>query len=134
MTRSCMPWEFVIYTDHQSLKHLKGQGKLNMPHAKWIQFIKTFSYVTKYKQGQENMVIDTLSWRYALLKTLNTKLLRFNYIKELYLDDNDFGSIYDECKVSTKDRFFRHDGFLFKENKLCVPNCSMCELLVREAH
>ena len=28
----------------------------------------------------------------------------------------------------------RHDGFLFKENKLCVPNCSLRELLVREAH
>jgi hypothetical protein len=36
--------------------------------------------------------------------------------------------------LSAKDRFFRHDGFLFKENKLCVPNCSLRELLVREAH
>ena len=52
----------------------------------------------------------------------------------MYLDDNDFGSIYDECKVSAKDKFFRHDGFLFKENKLCVPNCSLHELLVGEAH
>jgi hypothetical protein len=49
----------------------------------------------------------------------------------LYLNDNDFSSIKDECKVSTKDRFFRRDGFLFKENKLCMPNCSMRELLVR---
>jgi len=52
----------------------------------------------------------------------------------LYLDDNDFGFIYDECKVSAMDRFFRHDEFLFKKNKLCVPNCSLHELLVREAH
>jgi hypothetical protein len=61
-------------------------------------------------------------------------LLGFEYTKELYPDDNDFGSIYDECKVSAKDRFFRHDGFLFKENKLCVPNCSIRELLISEAH
>ena len=61
-------------------------------------------------------------------------MLGFEYIKELYLDDNDFGSIYDECKVLAKDRFFRHDGVLFKENKLCMPNCSMRELLVREAY
>jgi hypothetical protein len=33
-----------------------------------------------------------------------------------------------------QDRVFRHDEFLFKENKLCVPNCSLRELLVREAH
>ena len=26
--------EFVIHSDHESLKHLKGQGKLNKRHAK----------------------------------------------------------------------------------------------------
>jgi hypothetical protein len=114
--------EFVIYTDHQSLKHLKGQGKLSRRHAKWVEFIETFSYVIKYKQGQENVVVDALSRMYVLLNTLNTTLLGFEYIKKLYLDDHDFGAIYDTCKVSTKDKYFRHDGFLFKENKLCVPN------------
>ena len=28
------PKEFVIHTNHESLKHLKGQGKLNKRHAK----------------------------------------------------------------------------------------------------
>jgi hypothetical protein len=28
------PVEFVIYSDHESLKHLKGQGKLSRRHAK----------------------------------------------------------------------------------------------------
>jgi hypothetical protein len=43
------PREFVIHIDHQSLKHLKGQGKLSMRHAKWVEFIETFPYVIKYK-------------------------------------------------------------------------------------
>jgi len=119
------------------LKHLKGQGKLSRKHAKWVEFIETFSYVIKYKQGQENLIVDALSRRYVLLNTLNilsTKLLGFEYIKELYLDDHDFDAIHDTCKVSAKGKYFRHDGFLFKENKLCVPNCSLHELLVREAH
>ena len=38
------PKEFVIHTDHESLKHLKGQGKLNRKHAKWVEFIETFPY------------------------------------------------------------------------------------------
>jgi hypothetical protein len=38
------------------------------------------------------------------------------------------------AKFRPRISFFRHDGFLFKENKLCVPNCFMRELLVREAH
>ncbi|XP_024010922.1 uncharacterized protein LOC112086244 [Eutrema salsugineum] len=55
------PKEFVIHTDHQSLKHLKGQQKLNKRHARWVEFIETFSYVIQYKQGKENVVADALS-------------------------------------------------------------------------
>ena len=50
--------EFVIHTDHESLKHLKGQGKLNRIHAKWVEFIKTFPYVIKYKQVNEMTSLD----------------------------------------------------------------------------
>ncbi|KAL5837241.1 hypothetical protein ACOSQ3_014410 [Xanthoceras sorbifolium] len=44
------PKEFVIHTDHESLKHLKGQHKLNKRHARWVEFIETFPYVIRYKQ------------------------------------------------------------------------------------
>ena len=81
------PKEFVIHIDHESLKHLKGQGKLNKRHAKWVEFIETFFYVIKYKQGKENIVANALSRRYALVFTLNAKLLGFEYVKELYAND-----------------------------------------------
>ena len=41
--------EFFIHIDHESLKYLKGQSKLNRRHSKWVEFIETFSYVIKYK-------------------------------------------------------------------------------------
>ena len=128
------PKEFVIHTDHESLKHLKGQGKLNRRHAKWVEFIETFPYVIKYKQGKENIVADALSRRYALVSILNAKLLGFEYVKELYANDDDFASVYGACEKATFGKFYRLDGYLFRENKLCVPNSSMRELLVREAH
>ena len=53
--------EFVIYTDHESLKHLKGQYKLNRRHALWVEFIGIFPYVIRYKQGKENIVAEALS-------------------------------------------------------------------------
>ena len=71
---------------------------------------------------------DALSRRYALVSTLNAKLLGFEYVKELYSNDDDFA-----CEKAMFGKFYRLDGYLFRENKLCVPNSSMCELLVREA-
>ncbi|XP_074570603.1 uncharacterized protein LOC141827283 [Curcuma longa] len=85
-----LPKEFVIHSDHESLKYLKGQGKLNKRHAKWVEFLEQFPYVIKHKQGKVNVVADALSRR--------------------------------------------HDNYLFKNNRLCVPRGSMRELLVREAH
>jgi hypothetical protein len=128
------PKEFVIHTDHESLKHLKGQGKLNKRHAKWVEFIETFPYVIKYKQGKENIVADALSRRYALVSTLNAKLLGFEYVKELYANDDDFASVYGACERAAFGKFYRLDGYLFRGNQLCVPHSSMHELLVREAH
>ncbi|XP_024009250.1 uncharacterized protein LOC112084361 [Eutrema salsugineum] len=84
------PKEFVIHTDHESLKHLKGQQKLNKRHARWVEFIETFPYVIKYKKGKDNVVADALSRR--------------------------------------------HEGYLFYDNRLCVPNSSLRDLFLREAH
>ena len=75
MTKNCMllvrvlhvwehylcPHEFVIHTDHETLKYIKGQIKFNKRHAKWSEFIEPFPYVIKYIKGKENVVADTLS-------------------------------------------------------------------------
>uniref|UniRef100_A0A2N9ETF9 Reverse transcriptase RNase H-like domain-containing protein n=1 Tax=Fagus sylvatica TaxID=28930 RepID=A0A2N9ETF9_FAGSY len=128
------PREFVIHTDHESLKHLKGQGKLNQRHARWLEYIETFPYVIRYKQGKENIVADALSRRYVLLTSMSAKLLGFEYVKDMYADDADFSDVYKACDKTAFGKFYKHNGYLFKESKLCVPSCSMRELLVREAH
>lgn len=35
--------EFVIHTDHQTLKHLRGQKSLKRRHAMWLEFIETLT-------------------------------------------------------------------------------------------
>ena len=49
-----MPKAFVIHSDHESLKYLNGQNKLNKRHAKWSAFMESFPYVIKYKKGKDN--------------------------------------------------------------------------------
>ncbi|RVW34633.1 Transposon Ty3-I Gag-Pol polyprotein [Vitis vinifera] len=100
---------YLTYDKELYALHLKGQGKLNRRHAKWVKFIETFPYVIKCKQG-------------------------FEYVKELYANDDDFASVYGACEKATFGKFYRLDGYLFRENRFCVPNSSMRELLVCEAH
>ncbi|KAA3473482.1 Transposon Ty3-I Gag-Pol polyprotein [Gossypium australe] len=126
--------EFVIHSDHEALKYIKGQHKLNKRHAKWIEYLESFSYDIKYKKGKENVVVDALSRRYTLLTALDSKLLGSYHMKELYVGDEDFGNIYAACENGSFKKLYRQDGFLFKENKLCVPQGSIQELLVLEAH
>ncbi|KAG8490988.1 hypothetical protein CXB51_014131 [Gossypium anomalum] len=128
------PKEFVIHSDHEALKFIKGQHKLNKRHAKWIEYLESFPYVIKDKKGKENVVADALSWRYTLLATLDSMLLGFYHMKDLYANDEDFGNIYAACENGSFEKFFKHEGFLFKENRLCIPQGSIRELLVLEAH
>ncbi|KAK1648939.1 hypothetical protein QYE76_066744 [Lolium multiflorum] len=117
------PKEFVIHSDHESLKYLKSQHNLNKRHAKWVEFIESFPYVIKYKKGKENVVADALSRKITLLLTrLEFHILGLEEIKELYASDSFFGPIFAKCSIDRGfDDFYLHDGYLFKANKVCIP-------------
>ena len=46
----------MIHSDHESLKILKSEGKLNKRHARWVEFLEQFPYVIKHKQGKAKIV------------------------------------------------------------------------------
>jgi hypothetical protein len=127
------PKVFVIHSDHKSLKHIRSQGKLNRRHAKWVEFIEYFSYVIKHKKGKENVIVDALSRRYALLTQLDYKIFVLEIIKDLYVHDADFKDVLLHYKDDkTWNKFVFNDGFVFRANKLCIPASSICLLLLQE--
>ncbi|XP_012472378.1 uncharacterized protein LOC105789551 [Gossypium raimondii] len=126
--------EFVSHSDHEALKYIKGQQKLNKCHAKWVEFLESFPYVIQYKNGKDNIVANALSRRYTLLSVLDSKLLGFSLLKDLYAHDDDFGEIFVACENAAVEKFYRYEGFLFKEGKLCISQSFVRELLVLEAH
>ena len=97
-----LPKEFVIHSDHESLKYLKGQGKLNKRHAKWVEFLEQFLYVIKHKKGKGNVVADVMSRRHALLAMLETKLFGLESLKDMYEHDVDFAEIFVACESFLK--------------------------------
>ncbi|KAI4313074.1 hypothetical protein MLD38_037849 [Melastoma candidum] len=82
----------------------------------------------------KNVVADVLSRKIMLLSAMETKLIGFGYLKELYKDDEDFGAIFVQCAQQAIDRFHQVNGFLFRDSKLCIPKSSTRELLIREVH
>jgi hypothetical protein len=92
-----MAKEFVIHSDHESLKHIRSLGKLNRRHAKWVEFIESFPYVIKHKKGKD-VIVDALSRRYALLTKLDYEIFGLETIKDQYVHDADFKDVLLHCQ------------------------------------
>lgn len=62
------------------------------------------------------------------------KLLGFELIKDLYATDEDFKLVFEVCKQKAQEKFFIADEFLYYLDRLCIPKCSIRQLLVKESH
>jgi hypothetical protein len=124
------PKEFVIHFDHGSLKHIRGQAKLNKCHAKWVEFIKTFSYIIKHKKGKDNVIVDAISRTYNMLSQLDHNFFDLESIKELYATDFYFKDAYENCREGRIwNKYVLHD----RANKFFVPASSIRLLFLQEA-
>ena len=53
-----MTGEFVLYTSNHALQYIMQQPKLNIKHAKWVEYLQSFTFVIKQISGQANKVAD----------------------------------------------------------------------------
>ncbi|KAK1594300.1 hypothetical protein QYE76_017694 [Lolium multiflorum] len=129
------PKEFIIHSDHEALKYLKAQSTLHRHLAKWVEFIEYFPYIIKHKKGKDNIVADALSRKTMLLTHLDVKIPGLEVLCDLYATDHDFAEPYRLCVIGKAwEKYHIHDGFLFRANKLCVPESSVRLLLLQESH
>jgi hypothetical protein len=128
--------EFVLFTNHDCLRHLNSQKKLNPKHARWFDYLQQFTFMLKHKAGVENRVADALSRKSLLLQTLSVKVTCFADLPSTYKDDPDFGPLYTRLSTLPRatDEFRLHEGYLFKGTRLCLPQSSLRQLVVQELH
>jgi len=81
-----------------------------------------------------NRVADVLSRRSHLLTTMKIEVTGFELLPELFVEDPYFAKIIEQVKEGSSDKFVLVDGFLFKGNQLCIPDCSLRLKIVRELH
>lgn len=82
--------EFVVNTDNEALKFLKTSAKVNRMHDRWLFTISHYTFSVKHKSGKLNQVADALSRRAHLLVTIRNGSMTFDYLKDLYGEDDDF--------------------------------------------
>ena len=127
--------EFVILTDHFSLKYLQSQKNISRMHVRWISYLQRFDFVIKHQAGKENMVVDALSRKGSLLTLLSSEIIAFKHLPELYERDTDFADIWHKCSNYLRvEGYHILEGFLFKGDQLCIPHTSLREALIKEAH
>ena len=114
--------DFVLYTDHATLKYLNNKDKLSQRHATWTSLLQQFIFVVKHTSSESNRVADALSRRIFLLTQMHNQVLEFDTFRELYTSDPFFAPILKDIAAGFRSDYHLHDGFLFKSNQLCVPN------------
>ena len=116
------------------------QPKLNKQHAKWVDYLQSFTFVIKNISGQANKVVDALSKRSLVIQESKNQILGLEFMKELYAQDSNFQEAFEACKSTIHndrgkwEEFMIQDGLLFRNNQLCIPKCSIRENLFREKH
>jgi Integrase zinc binding domain/Integrase core domain len=99
-----------------------------------VEFLQGYTFHIKHKSGASNQVADALSRRNSLLPTMKVNIFRFEVIKELYADDEFFGKIKAKCAKGPYKEFMVNDGYIFYDNRLCIPNCSLRWQIIKEVH
>lgn len=60
--------------------------------------------------------------------------MSFDSIKDLLATDSYFPVIVGDVKAGLRNDYTLHEGFLFKGNQLCIPDCSLRPKIIKELH
>jgi len=67
--------EFIIRTDHKSLKEMQAQTIQTPEQQAWLAKLLGYNFVIEYKKGCENQGADSLSRALMSLTTINCVIL-----------------------------------------------------------
>lgn len=126
--------EFILFTDHDSLKYLANQDNVSARHASWAAYLQQFTFVIRHKSGLTNRVADALSRRHSLLIDMRVSVPGFDSFAELYSSDPFFAKVLSHAMSGVSTKFTLSYGFLFYGVRLCVPACSLRTKLISELH
>ena len=63
-----MSKKFILYSYNHALHYIMQQPKHNQKHAKWVEYLQGFHFVSKHINGQSNKVADALRKKSILVQ------------------------------------------------------------------
>ncbi|GJU41641.1 putative nucleotidyltransferase, ribonuclease H [Tanacetum coccineum] len=118
--------EFILFTDHDSLRHIHTQDKVLHKHGRWLAFLEKFTFVVKHKTRVSNRAADALSRRSNLLVSMQVDVPGLDVIRnQLGISDSSLRlqiikELHGEGHV-VRDRTLHH-GFINIDFVLGLPH------------
>lgn len=74
--------EFALFSDNSALQYVMQHHKLNHKHAKWVEYLQSFTFMLKHISGQANKVEDAFRRRAFLLQESTIQVMGFEHLKD----------------------------------------------------
>lgn len=148
--------QVLVFTDHQALKHIQQQPKLNQRQARWLDLVQSYDLDIQHMPGRLNKIADALSRRpdYAMninqifitVTTVITTMVTPKFQRQIqqgYDKDPYFNNMYRSVQQGTDPTLTRKyticKGLLYLQDgdtqRLCIPDIPEVKLqLLEENH
>ena len=112
--------DFVVQTDHQTLRYFLTQSKLSEKHMRWANFLSMFHFQIVHVEGKKNVVADALSRKPQISGVSIPYHHELDDMKTQYADNEEFARIYDQLSEGQPhEHYLLRDGFLSMHGRLC---------------
>ncbi len=126
--------DFVIKTDHQSLRYFLSQRKLSEKQMRWANFLSMFHFQILHTSGNKNVVADALSRRPKVNAVTSIYHQELESLPEMYPADSDFTTIWQELNNGNFiPSYSLRDGYLYHHHAICVAG-PLRNKVMEEAH
>ena len=126
--------DFVVQTDHQTLRYFLTQTKLSEKHMRWANFLSMFHFQIVHVEGKKNVVADALSRKPQISAVSIPYHHELDDMKEQYAHDQDFSRIFDQLMEGQhSEHYLLKDGFMLMHGRLCVSR-PLRQKVMTESH
>ncbi|MCO5581672.1 hypothetical protein L7F22_035561 [Adiantum nelumboides] len=113
--------DFVVQTDHQTLRYFLTQAKLSEKHMRWANTLSMFRFQIVHVEGKKNVVADAFSRKPQISAVSIPYHHELDDMKEQYANDEDFARVFEQLMDGQRhEHYLLKDGFMMMHARLCV--------------